>query len=75
MLTEEQLQEAASILRKRHCSVNGHDFDVLITNSGIPTGIKCNCCGDYWRVFNPVDPPTQLVSTIEPPTTFLPKIP
>lgn len=74
MLTEEQLQEAELILKRRYCSFHGHDYDVQINlMQNMPTGIRCERCGDYWRVFHPVDPPTQLISTIDAPTRLISK--
>lgn len=74
MLTEEQLREADQILRKRKCQREGHDYEVLMKGVlGIPDGVLCASCGDYWRVFRPVDPPTQVIKTIDAPTRLIPK--
>lgn len=72
-LTEEQLQQAEKILNKRKCQRLGHDFEVHATIGNMPKGVYCARCGEYWRVFHPVDPPTQVVSTIDMPTSVLPR--
>lgn len=73
MLTEEQLQEADKILRKRQCQREGHDYDVHVIQLNVPKGIYCRRCDEYWRVFHPVDSPTMVVNTIDAPTRVIPK--
>lgn len=74
MLTEEQLREAENILRKRKCQREGHDYEVRMKGMlGIPEGVQCVNCGDFWRVFKPVDPPTMVVKTIDAPTHVMPR--
>ena len=73
MLSEEQLQEADRILKKRECKRVSHDYEVHATIGNMPKGVYCARCGEYWRVFHPVDPPTQIVNTIDMPTRVMPK--
>lgn len=69
------LAEARALLKKEECRLNGHDYDVQ-TNlmTGMPVGIRCNNCGDFWRVFHPVDSPTVSVRTIEAKTEVMPRL-
>lgn len=75
MLTEDQLREADRILRRRRCQREGHDYEVQVHRfANMPTGILCANCGESWRVFHPVDSPTQVVRTIEAETAIMPKV-
>lgn len=34
----------------RRCRVQGHNFQVLSTLSGIPKNVMCSRCGKLWKV-------------------------